>query len=225
MFWNIIIKYGGYLWLSHVTIATFNNLYRVGKRSVTNGFEKFVKKQLLKQRTEILFLPDTKIACRHFLNEAVCDEKHCGYAHEETSLSKLIKSLSSAKSHIDVCIFTISSQDLADIIIKKHKEGIIVRVVTDYERMDSNCSQIEQFRASGIQVRHDRTSYFMHHKFAIVDHKLLINGSFNWTKQAITGNQENVMITDVDNLVQPYTEQFEKLWKLYNVENQSFKKS
>jgi phosphatidylserine/phosphatidylglycerophosphate/cardiolipin synthase-like enzyme len=38
--------------------------------------------------------------------------------------------------------------------------------------------------------------FHMHHKFAIVDARLLINGSFNWTRQAVLYNQENCVITD-----------------------------
>lgn len=41
----------------------------------------------------------------------------------------------------------------------------------------------------------------MHHKFAIVDGRLLINGSFNWTRQAVLYNQENCVITDNSSLV------------------------
>lgn len=43
--------------------------------------------------------------------------------------------------------------------------------------------------------------FHMHHKFAIVDARLLINGSFNWTRQAVLYNQENCVITDNPQLV------------------------
>ena len=56
----------------------------------------------------------------------------------------------------------------------------------------------------------------MHHKFVIVDGYLLINGSFNWTRQAITGNHENILITDDSQLVRPYKQEFEKLWKEFD---------
>lgn len=36
----------------------------------------------------------------------------------------------------------------------------------------------------------------MHHKYAVIDSRLLINGSFNWTRQAVLYNQENTVITD-----------------------------
>jgi len=43
--------------------------------------------------------------------------------------------------------------------------------------------------------------FHMHHKFAIVDGRLLINGSFNWTRQAVLYNQENCVVTDNGSLV------------------------
>ncbi|XP_066926773.1 uncharacterized protein [Clytia hemisphaerica] len=174
-------------------------------------------KQQTGPKSTVLFFPDKKQLCGSLVQQSKkCPGlETCLFGHKETSLWKLIDTLESSQFKLDVCVFVITSQDLADILIKKHKEGIIVRIVTDCEKMDLNCSQIEQMRAKGIQVRHDKTSYFMHHKFALVDDKFLVNGSFNWTKQAITGNQENVIISAEKDLITPYKKQFEKLWNMY----------
>ena len=56
----------------------------------------------------------------------------------------------------------------------------------------------------------------MHHKFAIVDQRLLISGSFNWTMQAVMGNKENVIVTTEPLIVGPFVEQFEKLWSEFD---------
>ncbi len=42
----------------------------------------------------------------------------------------------------------------------------------------------------------DVSPFFMHHKFAVLDGTLLLNGSFNWTKNASQNNNENIMITN-----------------------------
>ena len=52
----------------------------------------------------------------------------------------------------------------------------------------------------------------MHHKFAIVDGATLINGSFNWTRQAVLGNQENVVIARDAKLAGVFAKEFDSMW-------------
>lgn len=208
------------VWIVHVSFTTLKLTFQLGFGSMRNMLHKRHRSSVVDKTKKgtfckVLFFPDQKECCPMQLNGQSCSKKSCSYAHNKTSLEDMIQCLCSAKATIDVCVFTITSQTLADVLMKKHKAGIVVKVITDCEKMELNCSQIEQMRASGIQVRHDKTSYFMHHKFAIVDKDILINGSFNWTNQAVTGNQENVILTNHNELVQPFNTQFDKLWNLY----------
>ena len=56
----------------------------------------------------------------------------------------------------------------------------------------------------------------MHHKFVIVDKTTLLNGSFNWTCLAVNSNNENVLITNNPEIVQPYCAEYEKLWEMFD---------
>ena len=69
---------------------------------------------------------------------------------------------------------------------------------------------------AGIQVRHDQDLGYMHHKFAIVDRKVLITGSLNWTTQAIQNNRENVLIMEDEEYVRLFLEEFERIWEEFN---------
>ena len=143
---------------------------------------------------------------------------HVNEQLKDDSVKALVKLLGGAKQSLDVCVFAISSRQLVDILISAHQRGVVVRVVTDGDQLKCNGVQIQQLRRAGIQVRHNTTSLLMHHKFAIVDRTLLINGSLNWTLQALHGNQENVLVTTKQSLVAPFVEQFQHLWDIYNPE-------
>jgi cardiolipin hydrolase len=58
----------------------------------------------------------------------------------------------------------------------------------------------------------------MHHKFVIVDKKVLITGSFNWTVQAVKSNNENVLMIQNEQLVKEYVKEFDELWKGFKEE-------
>ena len=107
----------------------------------------------------------------------------------------------SAKHSIVVCMYCFTSQELIDVLIKAHQKGVVVRVITDCEQESINGKPISQLRQAGIQVRTDESSYFMHHKFTVLDGDILINGSLNWTLQGLRGNQENFIITNEFELV------------------------
>lgn len=57
---------------------------------------------------------------------------------------------------------------------------------------------------------------FMHHKFCIIDNKIAISGSYNWTYYAETRNVENIFITDEPSVVNSYREEFNRLCKQIN---------
>lgn len=67
---------------------------------------------------------------------------------------------------------------------------------------------------TGIKIRTSglKTSSLMHHKFAIVDRKIVLLGSTNWTMQAFYGNYDSVMITDHEDIVEQYSEEFDNMW-------------
>ena len=56
----------------------------------------------------------------------------------------------------------------------------------------------------------------MHNKFAVIDNKVLITGSFNWTSQAVNANQENIAVIENSHLVKLYNQEFEKLWSEFS---------
>ncbi len=70
-----------------------------------------------------------------------------------------------------------------------------------------------RFLECGARVRSRRSPYLMHHKFAVVDGRKVLSGSFNWTMQAVMGNWENVVVTTDRETVRSFVREFEKIWE------------
>eukprot|EP00179_Madagascaria_erythrocladioides_P007376 CAMPEP_0198321962 /NCGR_PEP_ID=MMETSP1450-20131203/10566_1 /TAXON_ID=753684 ORGANISM="Madagascaria erythrocladiodes, Strain CCMP3234" /NCGR_SAMPLE_ID=MMETSP1450 /ASSEMBLY_ACC=CAM_ASM_001115 /LENGTH=254 /DNA_ID=CAMNT_0044025547 /DNA_START=96 /DNA_END=857 /DNA_ORIENTATION=- len=114
----------------------------------------------------------------------------CGYNHEVGGFMRLLDALAAAKTSIDACVFTISSNDLADELLAAHKRGVTVRIVTDNDKAHDRGSDVKRLAEAGIEVRCDATSAHMHHKFCVIDNALVLHGSFNWTVSAVRHNRE-----------------------------------
>ncbi len=126
---------------------------------------------------------------------------------------RLLRHLSSARTSVDVCLYLLTSQQLADAVLGTMRRGARVRLILDHENVALSGSQVPRFYAAGAFVRSRPSDYIMHHKFAVIDGRKVVTGSFNWTMQAVMGNKENVVVTEEPGIVAAFEEEFEWLWR------------
>ncbi|MDA0591394.1 MAG: phospholipase D-like domain-containing protein [Planctomycetota bacterium] len=126
---------------------------------------------------------------------------------------KIASMFKSARRSVDICVFTITDNRIADEIDAAHQRGVKVCIVTDNDKANDRGSDAERLARAGIEVRVDRTSFHMHHKFAIFDGTRLLTGSYNWTRSAAESNEENFLIADDRKLIADFQREFERLWK------------
>lgn len=125
----------------------------------------------------------------------------------------VLKMLSTCKQSIDIAIFTMTNQRIANVISNLYKRGVKCRIIADDECCKMWGSNIYSLAALGIPVKtDDSVRYHMHHKFAVIDNSVVITGSFNWTAQAVGHNQENVLFIENKPLAKLYTEEYNRLW-------------
>ena len=122
-----------------------------------------------------------------------------------------------AARQLDVCVFTVADDRLTEALLAAHHRGVQVRLLTDNDKLFDRGSDVRELATAGIPVRVDHTEYHMHHKFAVADKRTVLTGSYNWTRSAAEHNLENLLITDDHHTVQPYAQEFERLWAQMNV--------
>jgi phosphatidylserine/phosphatidylglycerophosphate/cardiolipin synthase-like enzyme len=129
--------------------------------------------------------------------------------------NRVVGLLGSTKKMVDISVFTITDDRIADAIVAAHSRKVKVRVISDDEKAFDRGSDIQRLREEGIPVRVDDSEHFMHNKFAVFDQTVLLTGSFNWTRAAALHNQENIIVTDDPKLVRAFMEAFEELWERF----------
>ncbi|MCB0837357.1 MAG: DUF1669 domain-containing protein [Bacteroidetes bacterium] len=139
-------------------------------------------------------------------------ETEVHFSPGESCRSTIINYIKQATRSIDICVFTISDDEISQEILGR-KRRVKIRVLTDNDKYWDKGSDIEKFTKAGIEVKVDRTESHMHHKFAIYDRKYVLTGSYNWTRSAATSNQENILVTSDQEVVKKYMSEFDRLWR------------
>jgi phosphatidylserine/phosphatidylglycerophosphate/cardiolipin synthase-like enzyme len=136
------------------------------------------------------------------------------FSHHDNIRDFVIKILKSARENLKICMFTISDDPIAETVAGCHKQGIQVRIITDDGKIFDKGSDIYSLDRMGIRIKIDSFKSLMHHKFAIIDNKKLLTGSYNWTRTGADVNNENVLITTNKAIVKAYKNEFKRLWKI-----------
>ena len=135
------------------------------------------------------------------------------YFAPEDNVEKIIHGrIAKAKKSVKFMQFSFTSQPLADIMIKKFKEGIDVKGVFEKKGSRTEYSQYTKMKIENIPVRLDGNRYTMHHKVIIIDDHIVITGSFNLSKNANTRNDENIIIIGSKEIALKYIEEFNRIY-------------
>jgi mitochondrial cardiolipin hydrolase len=138
------------------------------------------------------------------------------FSPSEACLERIRSLLGGARQSADICVFTITDDRISRPILDAHRRGVKIRVVTDNEKAFDPGSDVESFSRAGIPVAVDTSPAHMHHKFAVFDGKLLLTGSYNWTRGAAAENQENFIVTDEPRFITAFGKEFERLWTAFH---------
>lgn len=126
-------------------------------------------------------------------------------------LERVKLELRAAKSEILVAMAWFTDQDLFELLKEKIQSNVTVKIILsdqpeneklDFNYLESLGAEISKIKSVGWGMMND--------KFCIIDRKLAINGSFNWTRNAMN-NQGSVIVTNFPKTVNELIKAFEKI--------------
>lgn len=142
------------------------------------------------------------------LKESV--EIHCS-----DILRFLQNEISLAERNIKIAVSWFTNYALFKQIKEFAKQGLDIQLIINNDSVNNGgyCLDFDELIELGVHISLVEYPHLLHHKFCIIDNKVVINGSYNWTR--FSGkNYENIMIfRNNDYVTSRFNDEFEKLLK------------
>lgn len=138
----------------------------------------------------------------------------------------LIKHLSESKERVLIAIAWFTNTTISNALIGL--KNIEIDIVLDDNNINRNSTAIRNLIANGIKITFikdlQKNYYSMHNKFCVIDNKIVLTGSYNWTFNANTNNENLALISNKD-FATSYNMEFSKIKnKEYQIDRISFSK-
>lgn len=128
---------------------------------------------------------------------------------------RIIAELQQAKHSIYVAVAWFTRADFFEILLAKAKAGVAVQVAVSNDHINHgakiNHDLLNQYANAQTWWVGDGDQNLMHHKFCVIDQKIVITGSFNWSVKAERNNHENITVSQDTMLARAFYQQFYRI--------------
>jgi len=122
----------------------------------------------------------------------------------------ILSQINQAKTEILLQAYSFTSQPIAQALIRAHQRGVRISAVLDKSNRSKKYSAATFLKNVGIPVFINDRHAIAHNKIMIIDDRVVITGSFNFTMAAENKNAENLLILDdLPEITRPYRENFQ----------------
>ncbi|HSG42784.1 MAG TPA: phospholipase D-like domain-containing protein [Anaerolineales bacterium] len=136
------------------------------------------------------------------------------FSPDDGVLTVLYNLLSEADESIYFLAFSFTSNELGEIVRTQADAGLDIKGVMDREQVASNTgTEFDPFRQAGLDVRIDGNDGQMHHKVFILDEKIVVMGSYNFSRSAEERNDEGIVIIYNEDIAKFFMDEFERVYE------------
>jgi phosphatidylserine/phosphatidylglycerophosphate/cardiolipin synthase-like enzyme len=134
------------------------------------------------------------------------------FAAEDGVLGHIIPVVEGAQSSVRFLAFSFTDYPLAKAMIDRAEAGVDVAGVFEKVGSETEFAELRTLHCAGVPVRQDGNPSFLHHKYIVVDERIVMTGSLNYSTNAEESNDENVLIIDNPEIAALYIQEFERVW-------------
>ncbi len=146
-----------------------------------------------------------------------CSNAEVAFSPSCKRIALIKEEIARGQKTIDVLMHHFVFDDLVTELAKAAERGVRVRVIVNAaDRMEVTGTKWNRLLAAGGKLRFKQTNadlfQLMHHKLMVVDDRVVVNGSGNWSGSAFFKNFENYVRYRDPRVARPYSELFDRLW-------------
>jgi phosphatidylserine/phosphatidylglycerophosphate/cardiolipin synthase-like enzyme len=122
--------------------------------------------------------------------------------------ARLIPLLQQTQQSVHMLAFAFTSQEIASELVSLKQQGIEVKIVVDSGQSGQSSSQYDDLRVKKLDIRRDGQAYKLHHKVIIIDGRYVVTGSYNFSENAESRNDENSVVIDSSTIADSFEAEF-----------------
>ncbi|NIM93232.1 MAG: DUF1669 domain-containing protein [Anaerolineales bacterium] len=121
----------------------------------------------------------------------------------------LVEAIDSARYSIDMAMYHLNLWSVRDALIRAHRRGVVVRLVT--EEANVSIPEVQALVRAGIDVKPDKGLGIMHHKFVVIDSTEVWTGSLNLTWSGLYRNNNHIFRINSPEVAANYLQEFNEM--------------
>lgn len=134
------------------------------------------------------------------------------FAPEDEAMDYVLPLVKQAKESVRFMTFAFTHDEMGEELVRQSRRGVDVKGVFESRNATSEHSEIHRLYCSGADVRKDGNPAAMHHKVFIIDDKIVVTGSYNFSNNSNNTNDENLLFLSNYDIADSYQDEFEKVW-------------
>ena len=138
-----------------------------------------------------------------------------GFSPDGSAEQIVINQIRSARREIRAAVYSLTRARIVSELVKAKQRGVDVQIKVDKLQAGNQAMQLALGRLvkAGIPVTiiDPPGNGAMHNKFAIIDGRRVVTGSFNWTANAALNNYENVVVIEDEQVAKAFLDEWRRI--------------
>lgn len=125
----------------------------------------------------------------------------------------IVRQILNAKESLKIAMAWFTNPVIFDSLLKACRKGIEVTLLINNDLINNrpNGLPFNKLIQNGAQLYIAESPSLIHHKFCIIDEKVVIDGSYNWTVLAEKNNDENIVVIENGKVINDFVSAFDNL--------------